>query len=188
MNVLIAYATRHGSTREIAEALATEIEAAGFHIDLRDAASVSSLEDVDAVVLGSAIYVGQWQESAVDFIERFQGRLQRLPVWLFSSGPIGEDPFPKDEPAATPELVEKTGARDVRSFAGRLDRAQLGFGERLVTRVVRAPAGDFRQWQQIREWGRMIACDLAEPGGESGGTTGHRQGVGDMTSGAPESM
>lgn len=162
MNVLIVYASKHGSTREIAEAIAAEIEIAGFRSHVHDAASVSSLEGVDAVVLGSAVYVGQWQESAVNFIEKFQDGLRQLPVWLFSSGPIGQDPFPKEDPPATPDLIERTGARDYRSFAGRLDRARLGFGERLVSRVVRAPEGDFRQWQEIRGWGRTIARELTD--------------------------
>lgn len=170
ITVLLAYASKHGSTREIVEAIGRELEATGLTTDVRDVADVRSLDDVDAVVAGSAIYVGQWQPAAVRFIDQHVERLKQLPVWLFSSGPIGVDPFPKEDPPATAELVEKAGAREYRRFAGKLDRRRLGFGERLVSRVVRAPEGDFRQWQEIREWAREIAAELNEAqGGEWNG-------------------
>lgn len=162
-NVLIAYASKHGSTAEIARAIACELEGGGLAVEVREVSGVESIEQVDAVVVGSAVYIGQWQPAAVDFIGRHQDGLKRVPVWLFSSGPLGDDPFPKEDPPATRELIEKTGARGYRSFAGRLDRSLLGFGERLISGVVRAPSGDFRRWPEIRAWAREIAAELAVP-------------------------
>lgn len=160
MKTLVTYASRHGSTREIAEFIAAEIASQGHEVEVRAIAEVNSIDGYGAVVLGSAIYIGQWQKEAVEFIDRHIEVLNRVPVWLFSSGPIGEDPFPKEEPPATADLVEKTGAVGYRSFAGRLDRSRLGVGERLVARVVRAPEGDFRDWESIREWARSVASRL----------------------------
>ena len=164
MNVLVTYASKHGSTADIARVIADELGMAGFSVGLEPADSVDSIESYDAVILGSAIYVGQWQQAALNLIEREQDALKQRDVWLFTSGPIGEDPFPKDEPPATIELLAKTGAHEHQGFTGKLDRTKLGFGERLIASVVRAPEGDFRDWEAIRAWAISIGRILAEIG------------------------
>jgi menaquinone-dependent protoporphyrinogen oxidase len=84
-----------------------------------------------------------------------------MPVWLFSSGPIGkDDPKPKGDPKQVAGLMEKTKARGHRIFAGEVDKSKLGFAERAVTRVVGAPEGDFRDWDAIRAWAGEIAESL----------------------------
>lgn len=161
MNLLVAYASKHGSTREIATVIAEELRQSGMEIALHPASDVVSIEDYDGIVLGSAIYVGQWQKDTVEFIDKHEESLESKPVWLFSSGPIGEDPFPVDEPPATAELVARTGATEHRSFAGKLDRGSLGVGERIIATVVRAPEGDFRDWDAIRAWAGSIANKMS---------------------------
>lgn len=167
MNVLVAYASKHGSTREIAEVIAGDLRIAGLDVDLQDAADVTALDEYDAVVLGSAIYIGQWQKPALDLIEQHGEKLKQRKVWLFSSGPIGDDPFPAEEPPMTADLLEQTGAFEHQSFTGKLDRHMLGFGERLVTTVLRAPEGDFRDWDVIRAWAVYIARSLQEAQSEA---------------------
>jgi menaquinone-dependent protoporphyrinogen oxidase len=162
MNVLVAYASRHGSTQEIAEVIANEIEGTGHETSVVNLTEAPGIDGYDAAVIGSAIYVGQWQNEARQFVERHRNALQSMPVWLFSSGPIGEELFPKEEPPITPELMEKTGAIEHRSFAGKLDRSALGIGERVVSRVVRAPEGDFRDWDDIRRWARGVGETLSQ--------------------------
>lgn len=162
MNLLVAYASKHGSTREIATVIAEELRQTGLEVALHPASNVVSIEDYDGIVLGSAIYVGQWQKDAVEFIDLHQESLRSKPVWLFSSGPIGEDPHPVEEPPATAELVARTGAIDYQSFAGKLDRGSLGVGERIIATVVRAPEGDFRNWDAIRAWAGSIANEMSE--------------------------
>jgi menaquinone-dependent protoporphyrinogen oxidase len=85
------------------------------------------------------------------------------PVWLFSSGPVGDPPKPEGEPPEAADLVRLVGAREHHVFSGRLDRGLLGFGEKLVSRVVGAPEGDYRVPAEITEWGRHIARSLEEP-------------------------
>jgi menaquinone-dependent protoporphyrinogen oxidase len=160
MNVLVAYASKHGSTAEIAEVIARVLTEAGCAVELRRASMVGSMEEFDAVVIGSSIYIGQWHADAMRFIDEHERALQGTEVWLFSSGPIGEDPLPKEEPPVTEQLMERTGANEHRSFAGRLDRSSLGFGERLITTALRAPSGDFRDWDAIREWAAGISRQL----------------------------
>lgn len=164
MRILVAAASRHGSTREIAEAIADELRKDALEVDVRAAAEVVTVDGYEAVVLGSAVYVGDWLPEAREFVERHGERLAAMPVWLFSSGPLGaEDPQPRGDPQRIGDLIEAAGPREHRVFVGRLDRQALGFGERLVVKVVRAPEGDFRDWQAIRAWARAIGAALAAP-------------------------
>lgn len=162
MNVLVTYASKHGSTAEIARVIAEGLGNAGHRVELLDATSVESIDGFDAIVLGSAIYVGQWQSPVLELVDRHLVDLQVKNVWLFSSGPIGEDPFPTEEPPITGELMRKVGAIEHKSFTGKLDRSVLGFGERLMTAALRAPEGDFRDWDAIRAWTESIAETLTE--------------------------
>src|SRR5512133_2497066 len=98
MKVLIAVASKHGSTREIAAAITEEL--AGRNIDAvqHEAAEVKDLEGYNAVILGSAIYAGRWMSEARSFAERYHEALVHMPVWVFSSGPLGAgDPQPHDD-------------------------------------------------------------------------------------------
>jgi menaquinone-dependent protoporphyrinogen oxidase len=162
MRVLVAAASKHGSTSEIAQAIATELTVHGLQAEARDVAAVRTLDGYDAVVLGSAVYVGKWMSEAKAFVEANAERLRTLPVWLFSSGPLGETPMPNEDPADVPELMTATGAREHRLLVGALDKDKLGLGERLVVRMVKAPYGDFRDPATIRQWADHIAGELTE--------------------------
>lgn len=162
MRILVAVATRHGSTREIAEAIAAELRSAGADADVRDVQTIAALDGYDAAIIGSAVYAGQWLAEARQFIERQGDRLATIPVWLFSSGPIGEEPWPPGDPPGVAVLMRETGARGHAVFTGKLDSRDLGFAERLVARVVHAPTGDFRDWGVIHAWARGIGAALAD--------------------------
>jgi menaquinone-dependent protoporphyrinogen oxidase len=164
-NVLVAVASRHGATREIAEAIGRELTAAGVAADVRAVEDVEDLEGYTAIVLGSAVYVGSWLQPATAFAVRHGDRLRRLHTWLFSSGPIGDPPHPADEHALQiDEVLAETGAREHRVFTGRLDKHLLGFGEWAVVLAVRAPKGDFRDWEAIDDWSRGIAAAIRGTG------------------------
>jgi menaquinone-dependent protoporphyrinogen oxidase len=166
MNVLVAVASRHGSTREIAQAVAVELRHAGHSVDVRDARHVDDVGPYGAVIIGSAVYMGNWLSEGSQLVDRARTQLAALPVWLFSSGPIGAtDPKPKGDPSHIDELAKSIQARGHRSFVGKLDKGHLGMGERLIAGVVRTPAGDFRDWDAIRGWARDIAAALQTPAG-----------------------
>jgi menaquinone-dependent protoporphyrinogen oxidase len=168
MNILLAVASRHGSTLEIGERIAQELRSVGYSVDVRDVEGASTIEHYGAAVVGSAIYMGAWLPEARQFVERNRTWLADIPVWLFSSGPLGQDdPQPHGEPAHLDELIRTTHARAHRIFVGKLDKSSLGLGERLITRVVKAPEGDFRDWETIRAWAREIADALAPPAARS---------------------
>jgi menaquinone-dependent protoporphyrinogen oxidase len=161
MRVLVSAASRHGGTSGVAEAVAEVLCDAGFDVDVIPPDEVASVSDYDAIVLGSAIYYGQWLPAALDLIERQQESIVARPVWLFSVGPLGApEPQPTQEPAIVAELVERTKARGERVFAGILDRDVLGVSEKIIASVVKAPEGDFRDWPAIRHWADEIASEL----------------------------
>ncbi len=163
MRILVTAASKHGATGEIAQAIATELSAEGITAEARAITDVATLEGYDAVVLGSAVYVGKWMSEAKDFVALHADELRKRPVWLFSSGPLGVQPKPTEDPVDVAPMLEATGAREHRLLVGSLDHAKLGMGERLVVRAVRAPYGDFRDPATIREWAHHIAQSLAAP-------------------------
>lgn len=157
MRIDVVYASKHGSTREIAEAIAAELAKSGA--DARaQSVSEASLHDVagaDAVVLGSALYFGHWLESATWFMSELAQVAGGRPVWLFSSGPVGAEVV---EP--TSELFGKReldGLRGHRVFGGKLQRDALDPTERAVASALGASDGDARDWDEIRAWAREIA-------------------------------
>ena len=169
MKVLVTAASKHGSTAEIASVIAGFLRRADIEVDLVAPETVDTLATYDAVVVGSAVYAGHWLGPAKAFVLRYRLELADLPVFLFSSGPVGDSPKPAQDPSDIAELDEAIGAVDHQVFAGRVARSQLGFFERLVTTVVHAD-GDFRPWDDIAEWAKEIARFLngeriAEPAG-----------------------
>lgn len=160
MNILIAVASRHGASLEIGEAIASELRANGLGASLEPVEAVTSLEGHDAVVLGSGVYAGHWLGSARDFVDRHEAALRARPVWLFSSGPIGDPPKPAEDPVEAAPLASRLGARDHRRFAGRIARSDLGLAEKAILTVLRAPEGDFRPWPEIASWAGDIAATL----------------------------
>ncbi len=143
---------------------AEELRAANFEVklqDLQDENEVSEISACSAVILGSAVYAGNWLPSAKHFAEQYQPALSKLPVWLFSSGPIGkDDPKPHDDPNKLASSLGEVKVQDHRVFVGKLDLADLKLGERLITRLLKAPTGDFRDWVEIRGWAQEIAQEL----------------------------
>lgn len=163
--ILVTAASRHEATMEIAAEIGAELRRRGLSADVRPVEEVLDLEGYGAVVLGSAIYTGRWLAPALAFAERHRDELAARPLWLFSSGPVGEPPRPASDQigADLVTLAESTGARDHRVFPGRLDRHELGLVERAVVGLVRAPDGDYRPWPDIVEWADGIAASLTGP-------------------------
>jgi menaquinone-dependent protoporphyrinogen oxidase len=146
---------------EIAEAIGRALDEAGMAAAVEPIDDVGDLVPYEAVVLGSAVYIGHWLPPARAFAERNAEALQARSTWLFSSGPIGDPPRPKAEDAVkVDELMAMTGAREHRLFGGRIDKHRLGFGERAVMLAVGGKDGDFRDWDAIATWAGEIAGAL----------------------------
>ena len=161
MKILVSAASKHGATADIAKAIGDTLAEAGHEAVVLPPDAVTSLAGYDAVVLGSGIYVGQWMDAAKALVERVGDELAGRPVWLFSSGPIGDPPKPQEDPADLADLVAATGAREHRLFSGFVDKSRLGLGEKVILKAVGAHEGDFRPWDEIRAWAGEIAAELA---------------------------
>jgi menaquinone-dependent protoporphyrinogen oxidase len=161
MRVLVAAAGRHGATAEIAETIGGELTKEGMKVDVVDVDDVHGLGDYDAVVLGSAVYMGHWLKSAAAFAASRSAELRARQTWLFSSGPVGDPPRPGESDAVNVKaIVAATGATEHRLFAGKLDKRTLNFRERAVMRAVGGYDGDYRDWNEIRAWAEAIAMSL----------------------------
>lgn len=166
MSVLVAVASRHGATQEIAEAIGKALHGNGFAVDvvkLTDPAESGSRpdpEDYEAVVLGSGVYLGRWLGPAREYLRRNEKALAGMPVWTFASGPLGDLGAGPGQPRADAALVAAIGPVDYRIFAGRLDRRSLGLTERAVVAVMRARDEDDRDWEDITSWSDGIATTL----------------------------
>jgi menaquinone-dependent protoporphyrinogen oxidase len=161
MKVLVAAASRHGATQEIAEAIGRTLDGEGMHAFVAPVAEAGDPTGYDAVILGSAVYMGHWLDPATKFVESRGAALSARPTWLFSSGPIGDPPRPNESQAVdVDDLVSKTHARGHKLFAGKLDKGKLGFGERAVMLAFHAAEGDYRNWQEVEAWARVIAGEL----------------------------
>jgi menaquinone-dependent protoporphyrinogen oxidase len=158
--IVVAYASKHGATEGIAHHIARSLKEAGTEAEARSVTEIDDLEAPDAVVIGSAVYAGSWRKEAIAFIDAHADELTRLPVWLFSSGPLGEQVVDDEEqPKQLGEIRARISPRGHRMFFGALDTGTLSFGERMVVKAVKAPEGDFRDWDAIREWAEEIARD-----------------------------
>jgi len=165
VRVLVAYATKYGATAEIAEKIGEVLREAGFPNDVLSADKVADLTPYQAVVLGSAVYIGQWRKEAAKFLEANEKALAERPVWLFSSGPTGEGDAVElmkgwSFPEAQQEVADRIGPRDIAIFHGAVDTQKLSLPERLILRGVKAPTGDFRDWETITIWATAIAEEL----------------------------
>jgi len=163
--VLVAYATKHGSTAEIAGRIGEMLQREGLAVDVQLASQVRDLSPYGAVVLGSAVYIGRWRKEAVRFLKGSEGQLAERTVWIFSSGPTGEgDPAALTQgwraPKSLQPVIDRVHPRDVAVFHGKVDVKTLSFFERWMVRNVRAPIGDFRDWAAISTWARAIAGAL----------------------------
>ena len=169
--VLVAYASKNGSTAEIADAIAQELQRHGLEVDCLEAGAVRHLESYGAVVLGSAVYAKRWRGSARRFLHRHRAVLASMPWWVFSSGPVGEPKSDDPEAAAwlePPKImveVERLGAREHVVFGGRVPVDPRNFIERAMVKNTPVEFADRRNWEEIAAWAARIAAQLKQGSG-----------------------
>ena len=166
MRVLVIAASKHGSTAEIATALGEALARRGIATTVADASDVADIEEYDAVVLGSAVYAGRWRQEARELAELHGEFLHSRPVWLFSSGPVGDPLKPEEDPVDVEQITAIVGARGHRVFAGKIDKSRLSLAEKAIVKSLKVPEGDYRDFAAAAAWAGEIADELL--GGSAG--------------------
>lgn len=156
--ILVVYASKHGATAEIAEAIADQLRAEGLEATCADAGEVENAAGFDAVVLGSAVYMKRWRPEARRFLRKHHDELAERPFWVFSSGYIGEKRDPAwEEPHRIIDTAEKLGVREHVTFGGRVPQNPGNFVERAMLRDTPPELADQRDFEAIRAWASSIA-------------------------------
>ena len=163
--ILVAFATRYGSTKEVAETVAATLEEQGLEVDVTAAREVRSLDGYGAVMLGTPLYMGALYKDVRALLERNQAALEQTPLALFALGPIsaadGVEGSRKQLDAALAKLPWLSPvATEV--FVGKYDPATLGFKDKMIAALPASPlhgepAHDERDWEAIRGWARAMA-------------------------------
>jgi menaquinone-dependent protoporphyrinogen oxidase len=166
--ILITYASKYGATQEIAEKIGAVLRQAGLQADVFPVDGVRDLTPYQAVILGSAVYIGQWNKEAAVFLQANEKTLANRQVWLFSSGPTGVgDPVELLNgwrlPAALQPVADRIQPRDIAVFHGNINLGKLNFIQKWVIKnIVKKPFGDFRDWDTIVTWSGTVAAQLKD--------------------------
>ena len=163
IKVLVAYATKMGGTKGIADTIGDELTRDGIEAHVHNAADVTDLKAYDAAVIGSAIYTNRWRPEAIRLLS-LADRGSPIPVWLFQSGPLGEEAETMQVaiPTKVARIAESLGAPVPVTFGGRIEPTTAkGF---IAKKMAKGPnAGDFRDFDRIRQWADGIAEELKSP-------------------------
>jgi menaquinone-dependent protoporphyrinogen oxidase len=161
-SVLVAYATRYGSTQEVAEVVAATLRERGLAVDLQPMRDVRTLDQYRAIILGAPLYMFHWHRDALHFLARHQAALTQRPVAVFALGPFHAE---EKEFQGAREQLDKELAKfpwltpqAITIFGGKFDPQKLTFPHNLIPALKNMPASDVRDWTAIRAW----ANDLAE--------------------------
>jgi menaquinone-dependent protoporphyrinogen oxidase len=159
-SILVGYATKYGSTQEVAEAIAATMREGGLEVDLQPMRAVRTLEGYAAVVLGAPLYMFRWHKDAKSFLGRHRQALTQRPVAVFALGPF-ED-VPKDWQEVRSEIDKELAKYPwfapvaVEVFGGVFDPAKLTFPYNLVPGLKKMPVSDIRDWTAIRAWANSL--------------------------------
>jgi menaquinone-dependent protoporphyrinogen oxidase len=165
-SVLVGYATKYGSTTEVAEAVAAALREAGLEVDCQPMRQVRSLDGYGAVVLGAPLYMFHLHKDARRFLSRHQKALAGSPpVAIFAGGPFGSgdgNEWQEVRKQLDQELAKFPWLRPVATevIGGRFDPTALRFPWNLIPALRQMPPSDLRDWDAIRHWASTLAAQL----------------------------
>ncbi len=161
--ILVTYATRAGSTYEVASCVAEVLRDEGTSVDVKPIPAVHNVKDYDAVIVGSAIRMGNWLPEAVAFVKANRESLSHIPTAYFLvSGLLRDD---------TPEMRRKVLAfldpvrtilepTSIGLFAGKIDYSKMDWFDRSIAEAVSSSEGDWRNWKAMRQWAHDLQASL----------------------------
>ena len=162
--ILVGYATKYGSTQEVASFIADELRESGKQVDLCELRSVKSLEGYSAAVIGAPFYMFKWLKDARKFLSRHQGALEKMPVAVFALGPTDMTEDEKNNPETYKQLDKALESYpwlkpvDQKLFGGKLDPQSLKFPFNIF--MGQMPANDLRDWDAIKGWAESLVNKL----------------------------
>jgi menaquinone-dependent protoporphyrinogen oxidase len=158
MRVLVAHGSKMGGTEELARAVGEKLTTLGCTVTVADAAEAREAERYDAIVIGSSLYAGRWKGSCVRLLKHLAAECYQGPVWLFHSGPLGDEAdVSQPLPRKVEHLAAQLDTRDVVTFGGRLEEHPSGF---IAKAMAKDMAGDWRNWDHVSAWAVEIADEL----------------------------
>lgn len=161
--VLVAYATRNGSTVEVAQTIGNVLQAQGATVDVQPVSPSLNPAGYDAVVVGSAVRMGGWLKEAVEWVQRNKVPLGSVPTAFFCVHILATDDSTESRQQRSAYLDKpRTVVKPISEafFAGKIDQAKLPMFDRMMTRMVKSPTGDYRNWDLIRNWAHAISPTL----------------------------
>lgn len=153
--ILVAYASKSGSTVDVAQTIGKSLSSKGAPVDVRPIKSVTNLDGYRAVVIGSGVRMGQWLPEAVEFVKKNQPKLSQLPTAFFTVHLLntGDDEESRKKREAYTEPVRQIVMPKTETFfAGRLNFSKLSLFELLISKAMNAKEQDLRDWNKIRAW------------------------------------
>jgi menaquinone-dependent protoporphyrinogen oxidase len=165
--VLVTYASKYGATAEIAKKIAEVLNQGGLATDVLSVEQVTDVKPYQAVILGTAVYIGRWRKSAIRFLKHHDEKLAERKVWIFASGPTGDEKIAHDAEGwhlskKLEVILEHIAPRNLTLFHGAINPEKLTGIEKWIINRVKAPVGDFRNWEVITSWATAIATDLKQ--------------------------
>ena len=159
-SVLVTFATRYGSTREVAQSIADTLKESGIEVDFQPIREVRSVEKYQAVVLGAPLYMFRWHKDARRFLSKHRKEIVQRPIAIFALGPIHDE---EKEWQDVQKQLDKALAKypwlnpaAVEIFGGRFDPARLRFPYSFLPAMKKIPASDIRDWAKIKSWAENL--------------------------------
>ena len=157
--ILVTYASKYGSTGEVAQAIADQLCLRSAAADVRRVEEVTDASGYDAVVVGSAVRMGRWLTPAVEFVEKNAAALQKAPTAFFTVHMLATDDSEASRQQRAAYVAPVHAALTPQHeafFAGEIDTSRLALGDRLMVKLVRSRTGDYRDWPGIRSWADQL--------------------------------
>jgi len=170
VKILVAHASKYGTTEGIAEFIGEKLRKGGFSVDVSDVSSAAGLSGYDAYVVGSALFMGHWMKEAKEFVSKNRSILASRPIWILSSGPTGTKLTDKkgrdlrevSGPSELDDLQSWVYACDHKVFFGAFFADRLKGTAALFARMIpEEDQGDFRNWPEIAAWAITISSALS---------------------------
>ena len=161
--ILVTYASKEGETIEIAERIGKDLVEKGLQVDVMPVREVKKIASYDAVVVGSCVYIGQWNEDATMFVKQFENDLKFIPVWIFSSDPTDAGDIYRlvrgwRLPRIVQKYVDRIEPEGITIFHGHVDHGQTSWLENWMKGKSENEVNILRDWHKVDNWATQIAA------------------------------